>query len=363
MTKSSDADDLKPSEISKQRGSFLAPGIRTPDIDALRANEALQHAEHAAPKFKVVPSSEETEVSILPETSDENENHRTPIRVEIVEEAAVSPDQDETSVLDSPEVVRQGEATRSVAMTPPAADPINVPIPEILPAKEVPTSVIPEEIAPASNIIPPKDKTTEITPIETATPQVVEIEPALPPMDEAAQNAVPPHVPSDSERAMTEIADIESKRRTLETKVAELTAARKRSESELIPLKENWESLSMRLENVETNLRMSTDKRTRRANEADRWNVVEARYRAELDLVSAREKVESILREIQSSEEEYTALGVRENEIKKRIALFESEIKDVGGACSTRAVARDRVREGRGARTQRKNGRRATRIR
>jgi chromosome segregation ATPase len=63
----------------------------------------------------------------------------------------------------------------------------------------------------------------------------------------------------------------------------------------------------------------------RRTSEADRWSIVQERYRIEMDLAQQREKLDRVIAAITNDEKQYQELEKEEALLRKRIETLESE--------------------------------------
>lgn len=127
--------------------------------------------------------------------------------------------------------------------------------------------------------------------------------------------------------AEADIRRVVAERERLEKHVAELLRERKNIEDGVVPLQAELERITTRLSDIERSEHAASDPKTRRANEQDRWKVVEERYRAEMALVEERQKLEGVIASISDDERRFIDLEKEEALLHKRIETLESETK------------------------------------
>lgn len=140
-------------------------------------------------------------------------------------------------------------------------------------------------------------------------------------------NAKEPTIPELIAAAEADIRRVMEEREKLEQHTAELVRERKSVEAGIAPLREELDRINARLADIEHAERAAVDPRVRRANEEDRWSVVEKRFQAEMTLVEQRERLEKVIASIQEDEHRYVDLEKEEALLKKRIETLESESK------------------------------------
>jgi chromosome segregation protein len=127
--------------------------------------------------------------------------------------------------------------------------------------------------------------------------------------------------------AEADIRRVIAERERLEQHTAELMRERKVVEESIRPLQDRLNRVNIRFSEIERNEHMANDSATRRANEADRWGIVEERYAIEMELAAEREKLEQVIAMITDDEHRYVDLEKEEALLRKRIETLESESK------------------------------------
>jgi chromosome segregation ATPase len=144
---------------------------------------------------------------------------------------------------------------------------------------------------------------------------------------EEIRAALPPE-PSIKDLIAAAEADIRKmaiKREELEAHTAQLMRERKSLEDSIVPVQRTFKEVTARLSDIERSEHTSVDPMARRTSEADRWSIVQERYRIEMDLAQQREKLDRVIAAITNDEKQYQELEKEEALLRKRIETLESE--------------------------------------